>query len=385
MLSFGCQLSSFGEFFYWLTSIDKKKGLLDSMDYSRLITTTSQRVAAFVVDAIHGSSVLVGRVTGGNVTPWEMGVYEKQPIQISDVTTAIDFQGIGNFNTSDNTTDVNLQWEAKGLGDSVIIGYAELGLNQTKAQVINLVKRKFDVIRNSLIAGAGTRLYGLGAGAAIEGLQLSTDNSTYSSSYAGLSRATYGTYINGQVTAASSGVISFNTLAAQIDLCSAAASTMESTNLILTTKTCWALIEKLVETKSRGNYDTSRGNLRVTPYSPMGVAMDAAQVGMAGYESIYFRGIPTVKDDQTPSGLVYTLNENHLDFVSSPIAYCESISMGEEVTKGALDSVKTTAWQVSKEAKPTNGLGDVRQMAIYGNFVNRNPVRSGVITGVTTV
>lgn len=355
------------------------------MDYSRLITTTSQRVASFVVDAIHGSSVLVGRATGGNVTPWEMGIYEKQPIQVSDVSTAVDFQGIGNFNTTDNNTDVNLQWEAKGLGDSVIIGYAELGLNQTKAQVINLVKRKFDVIRNSLIAAAGTRFYGLGQGAAIEGLQLSTDAGTYSSSYGGLSRTTYGTYINGQVTPASGGGLSFNSLAAQIDLCSAAASKLESTNLLLTTKTVWALVEKLVETKSRGNYDTSRGNLRVTPYSPMGVALDAAQVGMAGYESIYFRGIPTVKDDQTPTGLLYTLNENHLGFVSSNIAYCEGISMGEEVTKGALEEVRTTAWQVSKEAKPVNGLGDVRQIAIYGNYVNRNPRRSGVITGITGV
>lgn len=355
------------------------------MDYSRLITTTSQRVASFVVDAIHGSSVLVGRATGGNVTPWEMGIYEKQPIQVSDVSTAVDFQGIGNFNTADNSTDVNLQWEAKGLGDSVVIGYAELGLNQTKAQVINLVKRKFDVIRNSLIAAAGTRLYGLGQGAAIEGLQLSTDAGTYSSAYGGLSRTTYGTAINGQVTPASGGILSFNSLAAQIDLCSAAASTLESTNLILTTKTNWALVEKLVETKSRGNYDTSRGNLRVTPYSPMGVALDAAQVGMAGYESIYFRGIPTVKDDQCPTGLLYTLNENHLDFVSSNIAYCNSITMSEEVTKGALEQVKTTAWQVSKEAKPVNGLGDVRQIAIYGNFVNRNPRRSGVITGITGV
>jgi hypothetical protein len=57
----------------------------------------------------------------------------------------------------------------------------------------------------------------------------------------------------------------------------------------------------------------------------------------------------------------------------------------QEVTKGALEEAKSTAWQVSKEAKPTNGLGDVRQIAIYGNFVNRNPFRSGVITGVTTV
>lgn len=356
------------------------------MDYSRLITTTSQSVAPFVVDAVHGSSVLVGRATSGMLTkPWDMGIYEKQPIQVSEIDTAVDFQGIGNFNTADNTTDVNLQWEAKGLGDSVVIGYAELGLNQTKAQVINLVKRKFDIVKNSLIAASGSRFYGLGSGAAIEGLQLSTDAGTYSSSYGGLSRTTYGTYINGQVTAASGGVISFNSLAGQIDLCSAAASSLESTNLILTTKTVWALVERLVEAKSRGNYDTSRGNLRVSPYTPMGVAMEAKQVGVAGYESIYFRGIPTVKDDQCPSGLAYTLNENHLQFVSSKIAYCESIKMSEEVTKGALSEAKSTAWQVSKEAKPTNGLGDVRQIAIYGNFVNRNPVRSGVITGITTV
>ncbi len=355
------------------------------MDYSRLITTTSQSIAPFVVDAIHGSSVLVGRATGSNIKSWEMGIYERQPIQVEDIATAIDFQGIGNFNTADNSTDVNLQWEAKGLGDSVVIGYAELGLNQTKAQVINLVKRKFDVVKNALIVGAGTRLYGLGSGSAIEGLQLQTDNGTVSSAYGGLSRATFGPAINGQVTPAAAGVISFASLAAQIDLCSAAASSMESTNLILTTKSVWALAERLVETKSRGNYDTSRGNLRVSPYTPMGVAVDAKDVGRAGYEAIYFRGIPTVKDDQCSTGLVYTLNENHIQFVSSKIAYCESIKMSQEVTQGALEEVKSTAWQVSKEAKPTNGLGDVRQIAIYGNFVNRNPVRSGVITGVTTV
>lgn len=355
------------------------------MDYSRLVTTTSQSVAPYVIDAIHGSSVLVGRATGGkNMKPWDMGTYEQQPIQVSDVTTAVDFQGIGNFNTADNSTDVNLQWQAKGFGDSVIIGYAELGLNQTKAQVINLVKRKFDVIKNSLIAGSGVRFYGLGAGSAIEGLQLSTDAGTYSSSYGTLSRTTYGTAINGQVTPASSGVVSFNSLAAQIDLCSAAASIVTATNLILTTKSAWALIEKLVESKSRGNYDTSRGSLRVSPYTPMGVAVDSSDVGRAGYEAIYFRGIPVVKDDQAPTGLIYTLNENYLQFVNSKIAYCSPIEMKESVTKGALEEAVTTAWQVSTEAKPTNGLGDVRQIAIYGNYVNRDPVRSGVITGVTT-
>lgn len=353
------------------------------MDYSRLIATTSQRVAPFVVDAVHDSSVLVGRATVKPKT-WDMGIYEKQPIQVEAVSTAVDFRGAGNFNTADNAPDVNLQWEVKGLGDSVVIGYQELGLNQTKAQVISLVKRKYDIIKNSLINAAGTRFYGLGTGDAIEGLQLSTDNATFSSAYGGLSRTTYGTYINGKVSTAVGGVISFNSLAAQIDNCSAAASTLESTNLILTTKTVWALVEKLVESKSRGNYDTSRGNLRVTPYTPMGVAMTAEQVGIAGYESIYFRGIPTVKDDQCPSGLVYTLNENHLKFVSSPVAYCKAIKMKQTVTKGAKEEVVTTAWQESEASKPTNGLADVRQLLISGNYKNTNPRRSGVIKAVTT-
>lgn len=356
-------------------------------DYSRLITTTSQRSSGFVVDAVHGSSVLVGRMTA-KVTPWDMGPYHKQAIQVEEVSTAIDFQGQGDFNTADSSTDVNMQWEAKGLGDSVVISYPELGLNQTKAQVISLVKRKYDVIKNSLVAAAGTRFYGFGLGSAIDGLALSTDDGTSTSSYGSLARSTYGTFINGQLTPASAGVISFASIAAQMDLCSAAGSATESTNLNLTTKTVFTLVEKLVEAKSRGNYDTARGNLRVSPYTPMGTAVEAKDVGRAGIEAFYFRGVPTSKDDQCTSGYMFNLNENHLDFISSQVAYCDYVSMKQTVTQGALketgEHITTTAWQQGKEAKATNSLSDVRQILIYGNMVNRNPIRSGVVTGITT-
>jgi len=313
-----------------------------------------------------------------------MGIYERQPIQFEEVSTAITFQGMGEFNTSTGNHDVNLQWESKGIGDSVVISYPELSLNQTEAQVINLVKRKFDVVKNSLVAKTGEVLYGLGTGMDMDGLQLQTDDGTYTSAYGGLARSTYGAVINGQLTPVSGGVISFTALASQIDLCSAAASRMESTNLILTTKSVWSLVEKLVEAKSRGNYDTSRGNLRTSPYTPMGVAVNAQDAGRIGYEAYYFRGIPTVKDDQCTSGVAYTLNENHIQMVGLKIAYCEPIKMAQEVTKGALEEVVTTAWQVSKESKATGALGDVRQIITYGNVVNRNPVRSGAMTGITT-
>lgn len=365
------------------------------MDYSQIITTTAQRVAPYVVDAVHGSSVLSARVLA-MPKPWAMGQYEQNPIQIAESTTGGDFTGLGNFDTSDVSTDVNLQWLTKGYYQNITIPIPLISLNNTEAGIISLTKRKMDVAKTAIMSQVCTRLYGLGTGDAIEGLQLQTDVGTYSSSYGGQSRSTYGAYINGQVTPASGGVISFQTAAAQVDLCSAASTSGESTNLILTTKTVWGLIETIVEAKNRGNYDTSRGYLRVSPYTPMGTAArpDQLPVGMIGFDAYYLRGIPVVKDDKCPTGLVYTLNENYMKFVSLNLLGLQSVKMQPQVYRGVYDDTdgkddqtpeQATAFQITDQRMPTNQLGNVQQIVIYGNFANFNPKRSGVITGVTTV
>lgn len=359
------------------------------MDYTQIITTTAQRVAPFVVDAVHGSSVLVARALA-NPKSWKMGQYEQNPIQVAESTTGGSFVGLGSFDTSDVSTDVNLQFLSKGYYQNITLPTALISLNQTEAGIIDLVKRKMEVAKNAMQSQLGSILYGLGSGDAIEGLQLQTDAGTYSSTYGGQSRTTYGSYINGQVTAASSGLISFQTLAAQIDLCSAASASQESTSLILTTKTVWGLIETILEAKNRGNYDTagSQGYNKVSPYTAMGTAVRPGDLptGMAGFDSIYFRGIPVVKDDKCPTGLVYTLNEKYMKFVSLSLVGLKPITMGQSVTKGVYDdnNVKSTAFQITDERMPTNQLGTVQQIVVYGNFINYNPKRSGVITGVTT-
>jgi hypothetical protein len=367
------------------------------VDYSQIITTTAQRVAPFVVDAVHGSSVLAARVLA-QPKKWSMGQYEQNPIQVAESTTGGDFTGLGAFDTGDVSTDINLQWLTKGYYQNITLPTALISLNNSEAGIINLVKRKMDVAKTAIMSGVGTRLYGLGTGDAIEGLQLSTDNGTYSTSYGGQSRTTYGSFVNGQVTPASSGVISFQSLAAQVDLCSAASQSSDSTNLILTTKTVWGLVETIVEAKSRGNYDTSRGYMRVSPYTPMGAAARPSElpVGMVGFDSYYFRGIPVVKDDKCPTGLVYTLNENYLKFVSLDLVGLKTINMAPQVYRGVYSGngengtfdqtpEQATAFQITDERMPTNQLGTVQQVVLYGNFANYNPKRSGVITGVTTV
>lgn len=359
------------------------------MNFDNIITTTAQRVAPFVVDAVHGSSVLAGRVLA-NTKQWNMGQYETNPIQVNESTTGGFFSGMGTFDTADVNTDVNLKWLSKGFYQNITLSIPEISLNATEAGIINLTKRKMDVAKNATISQVGTALYGLGAGDQFEGLQLQTDNATYSSTYGTLSRTTYGTYINGQVTAASAGVISFNSLAAQVDLCSAASSSSESTDLILTTKTAWGLVETIVEAKSRGNYSTKSNNggyMVVTPYTATGemLGKNELPVGQIGFDSYYFRGIPVVKDDKCPTGLVYTLNSRYLKFVSLNLVGLKSIQMAQEVTRGVYDEQpKTTAFQLTDERMPVNALGKVQQIIAYGNFANMNPKRSGVITGVTT-
>jgi hypothetical protein len=357
------------------------------VDYSQIITTTAQRVAPFVVDAVHGSSVLVARVMA-NPKTWAMGQYEQNPIQVSESNTGGDFVGLGSFDTSDVSTDVNFQWLTKGYYQNITLSIPEISLNNSEAGIINLTKRKFDVAKNALQSNLGSRVYGLGSGAAIEGLQLQVDNGTYSSSYGNLSRTTYGANINAQVTPAASGVINFSTVTTSIDLASAASASQESTNFILTTKTIWGFLEQIIEAKNRGNYDTSRGYLRVSPYTPMGTAVSASDlpVGMLGFDSYYVRGIPTVKDDKCPTGLVYFLNENYMKYVSLPLMNLKPIEMAQQVTKGVYDDsmVKTTAFQITDDRMPTNQLGTVQQIVTYGNFINYNPKRSAVLTGVSS-
>jgi hypothetical protein len=166
-----------------------------------------------------------------------------------------------------------------------------------------------DVAKTAIMSQLGTRLYGLGTGDAIEGLQLMTDAGTYSTTYGGLSRSTYGAYINGQVTPASAGVVSFQSLAAQIDLCSTASESSDATNLILTTKPSGDSLKLSLKPRTVATMTllVATSVFLHTPQWVAAVRPDQLPVGSVGFDSYYFRGIPVVKDDKCPTGLIYTL------------------------------------------------------------------------------
>lgn len=351
------------------------------MDYAGILTTTAQSLAPYVVDGIHNGSVLPARFLTRPVE-WDEGQYMQQPIQAEENNNGGDFVGMPVFDVLAQNTDVNLKWLAKGKRQSIVVPWAEIAHNKTKAGVIKLVGRKMDVAKNALKDKIATTLTGLGAGDAIEGLDLMTDDSALSSTYGTLSRTTYGTVINGQ-----SNTLATLTLAGigtQFDACTPANSS-EGTTIAITTKTVWGYVEKLLDPKTREMYNNVP--TYVSAYTQNGGAVKSAELGGAsGFTAIFHRGIPIVKDEKIGSGKMYTLNENSIDFARLDFPQMKAVSVSNEVTKGVFSGEPApSAFQITEMMNPYNQLGDIGHIIVYGNFINRNPVRSGVLTGIVGV
>lgn len=351
------------------------------MDYAGILTTTAQSLAGYVVDGIHNGSVLPARFLTKPVD-WDEGQYMQQPIQTVENDNGGDFVGMPVFDVAAQNTDQNLKWVAKGKRQSIVIPWAEIAHNQTKAGVIKLVGRKMDAAKNALKDKLGTTLTGMGLGDAIEGLDLQTDNSTLSSTYGLLSRTTYGSVINGQVNAVTT--LTLAALGTQIDACTPS-NTAEGTTIMIGTKTIFGYVESLLDPKTRQMYQNVP--VYISPYTETGQAVQASELsGASGFMAIFFRGIPLVKDEKVASGKIYTLNENSIDFARLDFPQMKAVALSNEATKGVFnDEPAPSSFQITEMMNPYNQLGDIGHIIVYGNLINRNPVRSGVVTGVTGI
>lgn len=351
------------------------------MDYAGILTTTAQSLAGYVVDGIHNGSVLPARFLTTPVD-WDEGQYMQQPIQTSTNDNGGDFVGMPVFDVSAQNTDQNLKWLAKGKRQSIVVPWAEIAHNQTKAGVIKLVGRKMDVAKNELKDKLGTTLTGLGLGDAIEGLDLMTDNSASSATYGTLARSTYGNVINGQLNTVAT--LSIASLSTQIDACTPANSA-EGTTLMIGTKTIFGFVETLLDPKTREMYQNVP--TYVSPYTPNGGTVKSSELaGASGFTAIYHRGIPLVKDEKVASGKLYTLNENSIDFARLDFPQMKQVALSNEASKGVFnDEPAPSSFQITEMMNPYNQLGDIGHIIVYGNLINRNPVRSGAISGVTGI
>lgn len=348
----------------------------------RVNNITLQDYNASVVDTVNQSSEIMKRVVS-RPERWNGRSYSS-PIFTSNSQLGTSFKGTETFDTSIDYSTQQMTWYPTGYAQPVGVSIVERSINATPSGVVDLYKSSYQYAQNSMITALGQIFYGTGSGNDFDGLGVIVDDGTSTSSYAGLTRATYPT-INGYVTAASGGVLDLDLMAAADDGATISGNESETPNVILSNQTVWSLYEALLQPTVSARYEGQGGSfVDGSSAVKQSVKQSDSLWLKGGATSVSYRGKPLVRDQKAPSGTMIGINENWFYFKSLKLEGLDLIATQEDVTAGAYESYKVSAFQFRKPLMPVNQLAEVGIFVMYGQFYCENPNRNFKITGITT-
>lgn len=353
----------------------------------RVVDITYQEILPSVVDQINNSNILMAKVLSKPGT-WR-GVTENQPITIANSTTGGSFSGMDVFPTAATNNTRLMTWYTAAYEQSVVVPGIERAVNaNNEKQVLRLLATRMDEAKVSAAQNIGLQFYGVGSGKDFDGLGLIVDAGTNSSSYAGITRSA-SPYINGDVTATTSGIITLDYLSSEFDNSSAAGSTSESPTIGLTTKADWTFVEGLMQPMVSARYDTVgiHGYNRVDGGTPPGGVQKPGEglTAFGGFNALVYRARPLVADDNCTTGTYFWINENYLAFKRLVDSSLNQIGSTVEVTEGFYKDVPMpSAFQFRELMSPVNQYGEVGLLLLMGNLIHRQPRRNGKLTGITS-
>lgn len=348
----------------------------------RVNNLTLEDINAGVVDTISQSSEIMKRVVSKPLR-WNGRSYQT-PIFVNNSSLGTAFKGTETFDTTIDMNAPNLTWYPTGYAQPVGVSVVERSINATPAGVVDLYQASYQYAQNSMITALGSIFYGYGLGNAFDGLGNIIDNGASTSSYGGLTRATYPT-INGYLLASTGGVLDLPTMASADDGSTISGDMSETSNVILVNQTIWSLYDSLLEPTSRATYSALGGEF-VNGSTGVGTSPQQSQALnlKAGATSVSFRDKDMVRDQKSPTGNMAFTNEKWFEFRSLPLTGLNVIATTESVTAGAYDNYKVSAFQFRQMMMPVNQLAEVGIFVMYGNLICKNPNRNALITGITT-
>lgn len=348
----------------------------------RVNNITLEDINSRVVDTINKSSEIMKRVVS-RPTRWN-GRYFGWPVIVNNSSLGQSFKGTETFDTSIDANWPQAVIYPTGYAQPVGVSIVERSINATPAGVVDLYKASYEYAQNSMITALGNIFYGFGTGNDFDGLGVIVDDGTNTTSYAGLTRATYPS-INGFLVAASAGVLDLATMASADDGATISGDVSETPNVILTGQTVWSLYDSLLEPTSRSTYNSLGGSFVDGSTNVNGNAdMGSGLTLHAGATSVSYRGKPMVRDQKAPSGTMWGLNEDWFEFRSLPLEGLNIVGTTESATNGAYDNYKVSAFQFREMMMPVNQLSEVGIFVMYGNLFCKNPNRNFKISGITT-
>ena len=366
----------------------KKELYMATAQNARVNNLGLEKILPKVVDTVNKSSWILNRKFS-RPTPWN-GRHIQQAITTTTSSQGTSFRGTEQFSTSVEFSPTVMTWYATGYAQPVTVSMIERGINQTPLGVVSLYKASFEFAQNSMSVALATQSYSFGTGNDIDGLGVIIDDSTNTSSYAGLARSTYGTYINAGgatgIIAATGGVLDLATMDSADDAATVSGLDSETPNVVISNRAIWSLYGSLLEPAKMAQYGVM-GQPTISSTAGVGekVTPSDGLRGRGGWSNLDYRGKPYVRDDKSPAQVQWHVNETLLECHSLSIPGLTSVTVANQTTEGVYDKVPPTAFQWRDLMSPVNQLAETGIFVFYGNVIHRNPIRNEKISGITGV
>lgn len=353
---------------------------------NRITDITYNKILPKIVDTKNDGNVATARILGTQIGRSWSGHTMNEVIQIDNDSTGGAFDGLDSFSTAQTNNTRSLSWYVKGYYQSVVASGMEQDVNTGEAQAIRYISTIMSRAKSSMLNGIGTLTYGVGSGKNFDGFNLIADDGTLTSSYGGLSRATYGENINAYVDAAAT--LTFDEIAAAFDGSSAAGVETERPSIGYCSPAVWSIYESLFTPSVQANYTSTaiNGYSTVNGNTPIGRSVKTqGQGGVGGFVSLDFRTVPFVSDDKAPSGTLYLMNEPYMEFpvLRSTSSSVKQVSPTPEATEGYYAEAKLPSTiQFRDMMESINQYGSAGFFLVMGNIIHRNPKRNARLTGI---
>lgn len=338
-----------------------------------LTTTTNDVYNPELIDTILKGNVGLTRFLM-RAKEWK-GETMRFPIKYQKGIAGTSFSGYDTFSTAFSDTQINMSFTPKFYETNVSLPLDQVWINESagEAKILDLAQVIIASRAEDMADSLGDLFYGDGTGnnnKDFTGLAAMIDDGTTVGTYGSLLRSTY-TTIKSTVTA-SGGAISLLKMATLFSACKNGTNVP---SLGLTTKAVFDLIEQLIQPQERIYKDV-----------PMMKSSKGMEVG-TGTTTIMYKGMPILSDEKCPSGKLYFINEDTIDFYAvKGRTGVEAINFSPKDIKGNdYSNVKGLGFMWSGWVKAQNAASIVGHFYIGGDFICKNPRFNGVLTGITTV
>lgn len=348
------------------------------MTFSEAVTSVTR---SFIVPKSYdtvtkGSPVLMKLLQ--NAKKWRTGVSYDVIIKYQDSTNGGNTGIADKLDTDRQNVRTTMVFNPKMAYKPVVIANIEMTLNQGDEQVIDLLEVEFDSQAQSLMMVMAQNLWtGTGSGNSWDSMYNAADDATNFSTYGGKSRSTY-TTIKGYYLAAA-GATTLAKLATAYD---AVQIGNDTPDLIATTKAIWSTYESLLTPTVRAGY-TQNGYPKMNAFGM--VPTTAALAGQQGFDTLFFRGTPVVKDEQIPSGKIFFMNSNYFGFKGINISGLKQVNFkksNDGVPLGVPGRIPSTlGFNFRDMMSPVDQLAEVGHLIYAGNFISENPRLQGQMVG----